>query len=302
MVATETLLAGALAVLVGALTALHKEPWSPWHGVAATAIAFPVAEDLVGFIQIAPLIGRPTVLDPLSAGQLARIPVRTLRNNLGIPALGLALVALAGAVPVAKRHLKPLWPGWPEFKQELTLGWALAPLIILAEATALALLAGPASFLQTGDESALFANATWRHVLLLSLVPALAEEIYYRGLLQGLLEHLYPSKIALHGAILTQGLLFGLAHGGYTTLAHVLGPLLFGTAMGYLRSMGGLGACVIAHASANLLYFSIDPGAGSTTLQAAVLLLGTTGLLALWFARRTLRARLRSGPRMQPPP
>lgn len=297
MVQTQTILAAALALAAGLLPATRWERWTPWHGLAAAAILHPALDNLLGFIRIAPLVVQPTVLPPLTSEQLARIPWRITRNLLTVPVLGFTLLALLGAAPLVKRYLKTLYPNHDAFKTDLTIGWALVPIIFLAEATALILLAGPAAFLQTGDETARFANATWQNVAMLSLIPALVEEAYYRGLLQGLLEDLLPHRIALHGAILLQGTIFGLAHGGFGTLSHILGPLLFGLAMGYLRTYSGLGACIVLHAAVNLLYFSLDPGAGSPQLIIAATIGGASGLIALAALRNTLIARLRAGPR-----
>lgn len=297
MVAVETVLAVALAATVGLVPMVLWSRWGAYHALAAGVIAFPVMESLVGFVQVAPLIGRPTTLRPYTTEQLAELPWRIAEDTLAVPAVGLALVALVGGATVVRQHVEALWPGGRGARQQLALGWTIVPLIVLAEAVALALLAGPASFLQTGDESALFANATWQHVLLLSLVPGLVEEIYYRGLLQGLIERLVPEAWEVWGAIGIQAVLFGLAHGGYATLSHLLGPLVFGLGMGYLRATVGLGACIVGHVGVNLFYFSVDPGAGSLELQLAVAAVVIVGLVGLYLAWRTLIARVRAGPR-----
>lgn len=298
MVAAETILAGALAALVGLLPAARWPRWTPLAGLAAGAIFFPVFEDLIGFLRIAPLITRPTTLDPYTVRQLAELPWRLARDTLTVPILGLGAVALLGGAGIARRHLRAFWPGWRGLGRQVGLGWATVPVVIGAEAVALILLAGPASFLNTGNEAALFANATWEHVILLSLVPGIVEEIYYRGLVQGLLEKMLPARFAIWGAIGIQGVLFAVAHAGFANLAHVLGPLAFGLGMGYLRGTLGLGACVVAHAGVNLFYFSVDPGAGSPELQVAAAVLAVLGTAVLWLARRTLAARIRAGPRL----
>jgi membrane protease YdiL (CAAX protease family) len=302
MPSPATLLAGTLAVLVGALPAARWERWGPWHALAAAVVAYPVLEDLVAFARVASTITQPTTLEPYTPRQLAELPWRLARGTLGVPALGLAGIALAGGVEAARRRVAGVWRGVRAHATEVGLGVALLPAVVAAEGLALLALQGPASVLQTGDEAALFANATWANVVLFSLVPALVEEAYYRGLLQGLVEELLPSRVALHGAVAVQAVLFGLAHGGYGNLAHLLGPLAFGLAMGYVRTMGGLGACAVAHAGVNLLYFSVDPGAGSLGLQAAVAVATLVGVVTLIWLRGTLRARWRAGPRPVNPP
>lgn len=297
MVSAATILAAALAATLGLLPAARWERYTPWHGVAAAFILFPVLEDLVGFVQTAPLITQPTTLKPYTLEQLARLPWSITRDTLGPPVVGLSLVAVLGGLDVVRDHLARLPTRWAAWRSQLNLGWTTVPIVVGAEAIAIALLQGPASFLTTGDESALFANAGLEHVLLLSIVPAVVEELYYRGLLQGLLEQVGPARGRVWFAIGVQGVLFGVAHGGYANLAHLLGPLVFGLGMGYLRSTVGVGACVVAHAAVNLFYFSIDPGAGSTGLQVGVAAVSLIGLVGLWLARRTLWARIRAGPK-----
>lgn len=297
MAPVETILAGALAALVGLLPSARWSRWTALHGVAAAVVLFPVMEDLVGFLRVAPLLTRPTTLEPYTVQQLVELPWRIARDTLTVPVIGLGAVAVAGGWTVARGYLRELWGGARRARQELLLGWTIVPIVVIAEAAALALLAGPASFLATGDESALFANATWQHVALLSLVPGIVEEIYYRGLLQGLLERLAPSRWQVWGAIVAQAILFAIAHAGFTNIAHVIGPLVFGLGMGYLRATVGLGACIVAHAGVNLFYFSVDPGAGSIELQLAVAAVSIVGLVGLYLARRTLLARVRAGPR-----
>lgn len=296
MAPVETILAGALAALVGLIPAARWPRWTALHGIAAAVILFPVMEDLVGFLRVAPLLTRPTTLRPYTVEQLVELPWRIARDTLTVPLVGLGAVALVGGATIARGHARMIWRGTRHLGRELMLGWTIVPIIVVAEAAALALLAGPASFLATGDESALFANATWQHVALLSLVPAVVEEVYYRGLIQGLIERLAPQGWQVWGAIGVQAVLFALAHAGFTNIAHVVGPLVFGLGMGYLRTTVGLGACVIAHAGVNLFYFSVDPGAGSPELQLAVLAVSIVGLAGLYLARRTLIARVRAGP------
>lgn len=297
MVAVEAVLAGAIAATVGFLLVARSGTIGPLHGFAISFVLFPVLEDLVGFVRVAPLITRPTTLEPYTVTQLVELPWRIARDTLGPPVVGLALVALFGGAVIAREHVAAIPSRWAPWRRQLGYGWALVPIVVGAEAVVLLLLQGPASFLKTGDESALFANAGIEHVILLSLVPAVVEELYYRGMLQSVIERFAPEWGRVWTAIGVQGVLFGVAHGGYANLAHLLGPLIFGLGMGYVRSTVGVGACVVAHAAVNLLYFSVDPGAGSVELQAVVAVLTLAGMVALWLSRRTFLARLRAGPR-----
>lgn len=293
----ETLLAAALALSAALAAGWVSEQLHLALTVALAAIFYPAAESLVGFVDVARLVGQPTTLKALTPAQLARLPWNILEDTLVVPLAGLGIAAALGARREAWAYLSPFARRARAWVPELSVGWAAIPVIVGAEAGALALLEGPASFLQTADESALFANATLVHVVLLSLTPAFVEELYYRNLLQGALEQLWPGKHAVWAALGIQAVVFGLAHGGYTSIAHILGPLVFGLGMGLLRTVAGLGACMVGHAGVNLFYFAIDPGAGSPVLLASVAVLTVVGLVVLGVLWPTIRARFRAGPK-----
>lgn len=297
MSALDVVAAATLAWLLAFAPRLKWQTWSIHHHVAAAAILYPAMRASLSFIDLAPLLGQFTVLRPYSVAQLDRIPWRIAERNLTIPFLGLGLVALLGSARVARRHAAVALRPWSAWRGELGRGAAVVPLFVIAEAVGLALLAGPAAFLNTGDESALFANATLYHVLLLSLVPGFVEELYYRGLLQGTLSMVFTGRRGAWLAIAVQGVIFGVAHAGFTTFAHLIGPLLFGLAMGYVRATLGLGACMVCHASVNLFYFSVDPGAGSDILLVLVGALVLAGLVVLATRAKHIWARARGGPR-----
>lgn len=292
----EPLAAVTLAWVIGFLPMLRYPRWTWLHGLAAAALLYPALRASVDLIELAPLIGRFTVLQPYPPEVFPRIAQRIVERNLGWPLVGLGAVAVLGGAAIARNHLRPLARAGAHWRRELWLGLAIAPLFVLAEGVALLWLAGPGSFLQTGDESALFANATWWHVALLCIVPAFAEELYYRGLLQGLFDQLLPGPRGAWWAIGLQGLVFGLAHAGFLTVSHILGPLLFGLAMGYVRSVVGLGATMVCHASVNLFFFAVDPGAGSALLLGAAALVTVVGLGVLAFEARTLLGLVKVGP------
>ncbi len=292
----ETLVAAAAAGLLAVLPRAIWPRWGPLHMLAAAFILFPSTENLIDFIEVAPLIGRYTELQPYPVAVLNELPLRILRRNLLIPLVGLGLVGLLGGRAVLRGYERPVRRSSGTWRRDLWLGLGLIPLVILGELGALFLLEGPLQVLQTGDESALFANATLIHVAALSLAPAIGEELYYRGLLQGALEQALPGSHRAWLAIGIQGLIFGLAHGGFATISHLLGPLIFGTAMGLVRSTIGLGACMALHAAVNLAYFSVDPGAGGLGLQVATAVLVLVGLGVLWYERRTYVGLLRDGP------
>ncbi len=298
----ETLVAVAAAGVLAALPRAIWPGWSPLHMLAAAFILYPSAENLLDFIELAPLVGRYTELQPYSIQTLNELPLRILRRNLLIPLIGLGLVGILGGRRVLQGYARPVRRSPGTWGRDLWLGLGLVPLVVIGQLGALMLLQGPLQVLQTGDESALFANATLLHVIALCLAPAIGEELYYRGLLQGVLEQALPGGHRVWLAIGIQGLVFAVAHAGFTTVSHLVGPLIFGTAMGLVRSTVGLGSCMVLHAAVNLGYFSVDPGAGGLGLQIATATLVLAGLAVLWYEKRTYLGLLRDGPENQASP
>jgi membrane protease YdiL (CAAX protease family) len=293
---SQAILVALVAALVGLAVRARWRNVSVAGVIALAAVAYPAVESVVDFLHVVDLIGRPTTLRALTREELLRIPRNVLENNLLVPAAGIGLAWLLGSREATWPTVNALDQRVTAWGRQLWLGVGAVPVVVVAEAGALFLLAGPGSVLNTADETALFANATPGIVALLCLVPALAEEIYYRGMLQSVLERVGPHATPWF-AIGAQAVVFGVAHGSYTSIAHVLGPLVFGLGMGYLRSTVGLGASIVAHAGVNLFYFAVDPGAGSALLLAAT---GAAVLAGAWVLYRSwpvVWARLRAGPK-----
>jgi membrane protease YdiL (CAAX protease family) len=95
---------------------------------------------------------------------------------------------------------------------------------------------------------------SWTVVLILAvIVPGIVEELMFRGLIQGAMEH----SGARLSAILLPALAFALFHADPLFL---LAPLGAGLLLGYLRaSTGSVFAAVVAHVSLNLTLVAIRP-------------------------------------------
>ena len=84
--------------------------------------------------------------------------------------------------------------------------------------------------------AALLANLSWPLALFIALVAGVAEEIFFRGVLQ--------RWIGIWG----QGIVFGLTHAGYGTIDQIVFPFLLGIAFGYIVKRGhGLWMAIAAH-------------------------------------------------------
>ena len=114
---------------------------------------------------------------------------------------------------------------------------------LMALATGGALLEGT-----TYDAVSWFGGAPgWLLVLALALLPALVEELFFRGALLSGLE-----KWGQGAAILVSSLCFALVHG---SAANFLGPLVAGLLFGYLTVItGSLWPAVVGHLCNNLVY------------------------------------------------
>ncbi len=114
---------------------------------------------------------------------------------------------------------------------------------LMALATGGALLEGT-----TYDAVSRFGGAPgWLLVLALALLPALVEELFFRGALLSGLE-----KWGQGAAILVSSLCFALVHG---SAANFFGPLVAGLLFGYLTVItGSLWPAVVGHLCNNLVY------------------------------------------------
>ena len=83
---------------------------------------------------------------------------------------------------------------------------------------------------------ALLDNLNWPLAFFIALVAGVAEEIFFRGVLQ--------RWIGVWG----QGIVFGLTHAGYGTVDQILFPFILGIAFGFMVKRGyGLWMAIGAH-------------------------------------------------------
>ncbi len=257
-------------------------PWTPrWGWTQHTGLAlvlYPFVRMGVGVALTFHLLGQYTVLQPYAWAELWMKVLRHSLHYLVVPGLGLLLVAKR--VPLIHQPLRGTRRAVGEAlerarltlvqpaDEELLHGLALfLPLLIAYLAAMAALLLFLQDLLVTGDESQLWANLTIPLILALSTVAAVTEEWLFRGLLQRTL----AQRVPIAGAIALQAVFFGFTHSGYGTWAHVLGPILFGLAAGWVAHRLGLITAMVLHAEVNILFFSVDPAVVAHTPEAMVL-------------------------------
>lgn len=280
-------------------------PWTPkwdWtQHVGLALVLYPFVRMAVGVALTFHLLGQYTVLEPYAYLELWRKVLRHTLHYLVVPGLGLLLATkrlpllhqplrdtpAAVASALRKVHLRLVQPP----KRELLHGLALfLPLLLAYLAAMMSLLLFLQDLLVTGDESQLWANLTIPLILALSIVAAVTEEWLFRGLLQRTLARAVP----VPGAILLQAVFFGFTHTGYGTWAHVLGPVLFGLAAGWVTHRLGLLTAMALHAEVNILFFSVDPAVVAHVPQALALpaLLLAANAVAAWHTGLTPYRRL----------
>lgn len=303
----RTLLAATLA-WAGAWAVRGSRPrwrWTQHLGLAL--VLYPLVRAAVGAALAAPLVVRPTVARALTRPELWGAALDPIRDDLLVPLAGLLLVTrnvpgLHRPPGEARRALASAWEAaalgpWDRTRDGALAGLALFGPLAAAFLAALALRGTVlGQTLLTGDESRVFAHVTVPLALALSVGPALGEEFLFRGLLLSGLTRVARLPVALG----LQAVFFGAIHAGYGTLAHVVAPAAFGLALGWVALRVGLGAAVVLHAEANLLFFASEMAA--EPLQAALLVV-PVGLLSLAALARVGLAPLREllqagGPRV----
>lgn len=262
LLATTSACAIFVTVVVAIRTALAGE-----RSTEAITQAALEAVDSVPFLWVSLVVSQLTLLAGVAlACRWLRVPAR---ERLGFVPPGLSLVdslalGLATAVPFA-------------------LGLGAATLASLALGTTEDSLLGLERMWLEGGR---VGSVLW--VLLIALLPGLAEEFLYRGLLQrGLLQRWSPAA-----AILTSTLLFALVHGELPAIVFIVPVGLWFGVVAWRT--GSVWPTILMHAGMNGLWTAAmmtwhRQPASQPMLTACGWVLLALGLVALPFAIRTLR-------------
>ncbi|MEA3190203.1 MAG: Type prenyl endopeptidase Rce1-like [Thermoplasmata archaeon] len=269
-----------------------------WQAAGVGLMTVPAWQTLLAVLPdlALPFVGSPVPFRPLDTQQQSSRYIVPALRVLGPLGAGFLLWA-RGRDPGLWRHLSarrlaghlratgvPLGAGEAPSAR---LGLAAFPVLALANLALLWLTAG----LSNSDESRLDANITLYHVLMISAVAAVGEELLYRGLVQTGLWHALKrihAGGAMAVAITLQAALFGFAHAGYQNLQHFLFAALFGLLSGVVAWRFGLWAAIMLHFLIDLYAFGL--GLDELRPFLGALLLGLAGFTALAVAR-SARAR-----------
>lgn len=283
--------AWALAAIVA--LALRSTGRPKHVAAAAWFLAVPPSQSLLVFLDSIEVLRDPSsVLSAISPRRLSRIFSRSLLADIGYAGVGLAILVSGG-----KRSNWAAWRpgsaarwlqarGWPTGGRSemasLRIGLLLFPLVLVAAWGVNLILYGTLPELRNGDESSVWNHMTLYHAILISLAAGVGEEIWYRGIYQTLLARVMP----VSAAIVLQALLFGFAHAGYGTWAHVLGPALFGLLAGVVAWRFGLWAAIVLHTLADVAAFGFEATRNQPWVGPLLLSLLLANLLVslLWLA------------------
>lgn len=217
---------------------------------------------LPGFVTLSAIGLLLTVVAALSLGWLTSLEqFGDLNANMPVLKLMQALLQLTGMAQLA--YLLALGTGSARRELALTtprldaLGWALLLLFVVACVPALSAFTLPSEWVAewgsfgqwaTGQEDEIeqmllrfLAGDLWVNLIVIALVPALAEELLFRGWIQGSLARVLP----ISAAIWITAAIFSAIH------LQVIGfvpRLLLGAGFGYLRwRTGSIWPAVFAH-------------------------------------------------------
>lgn len=153
-----------------------------------------------------------------------------------------ALLVVGFAVR-GRERLRTLWrPHWLDRRSSLRLLGAVTGAALVVHGYFMLLQALGAPFVRYSDDFIAAGWPTWSIYVMVSVVPAVFEEIEFRGVIQGSFDQLFSAEQAL----VMQAVLFSAAH---------LSPLAFpshfilGFTLGYVRNQtGSLYAGIVLHA------------------------------------------------------
>lgn len=256
-----------------------------WHQALAAGLwAVPLIDTFWGIVNsLSVLLDPESVLQPISERGLWLITGRKLVTDLGYLTLG-AMVAASGGTWRGFVDAPGRLAGWIARSgvplgageaRSASIGFALFPLLLFATIGADLATRG-LDVIRNGQESDVWVHMTVWHALLLAASAAFGEELVYRGVLQTALAKIAP----MWAAITLQAVLFGFAHSGYGTWAHLLAALAFGLFSGFVAWRWGLWAAIVVHFLIDV--FAWGPFAAREHPWFGTLLLAILGASLVW--------------------
>ncbi len=256
-------------------------------GIGIAFLSLPLWAPVLGFLHSIPeLASTTTVLRPRSTYQLSSSYIRGLLWDIGYMGFGFLLWAgVPSSLADWARRLQNAGfrIRWSEHKDALA-GFLFFPAVLIGSwIINVVVYAQPA--LANGDETSIWDNMTPYHAVMISATAAFTEELAYRVLALSVaawaLARLGASRsMALAGAVVLQALLFGIAHSGFGTWAHIIVPLFFGLFAGVVVVYFGVWAAIVFHFLIDIYAFGIHAAGNEPWFWNALWVLLLTNLVA----------------------
>lgn len=287
------------AVGAAVYAALARPHWTRAAGMALMTVPLWIAA--WGFVNSIPALADPgSFIPPRSRYRLSSSYVRSLLIDIGYLGAGFLLWTAKQGWPrrvadIAAR-LRGAGLTWgPSEAQSAWIGWLWLPGLLAGTWLLDLFVSNQVPQLINGDESRVWENMTVFHAVMISAAAAMTEELVYRVLAlllaAALLRRLGArGQTALWGAVVLQAVLFGLAHGGYGTLYHVIGPTLFGLIAGVAAVRFGIWSAIALHFLIDLYVFGAYAAQNAPWVWYALwTLLAANVAMTLWSGSATVR-------------
>lgn len=286
--ADRLLASWALAITTAVLLRLSGRRWHIAAGIAVMTV--PLWLTVLAYVNTIQVLADPNSrLASYSTRALSSIWTRSVFIDVGYLLVGAVVWASGGT-------WKGLWDTGPRRiaatvrgagltqdggeGRSILAGLLLFPVFLVVTAMVDSFVYGR-SGLVNGDESSVWAAMTPYYMLMISLAAGIGEELVYRGVLMVAAAALLrrtgmPRPAVAVIAVSLQAIVFGMAHAGYGTLAHVILPTLFGLAAGAIAYRFGLWAAIVLHTLVDVFAFGGDAALNAPWVETV--LLGFLGL------------------------
>jgi hypothetical protein len=281
-----------------------------WRAAGLGIMSVPLWIAVWGFVNSIPRLADPQSFIPArSRYDLSTNYMRSLLIDLGYLGTGFLAWTARDGIPASARglavRLHDAVAVTVRRRGEASgaaAGWVWFPVVLGVTIALDFVVRNQTPQLINGDESQVWKNMTLYHAGLVSAAAAVTEELVYRALLltlavRALARAGLPASAAAAGGVVAQAVLFGLAHGGYGTIIHVLGPFLFGIVAGAATLRYGIWSAIALHFLIDFYIFATYAVPSMPWLAVALWILllanvATTVLVAgRWVARRAAAPR-----------
>lgn len=254
----------------------------PWHKAIGFALmTWPLWLSCWGFVNTIEFVLNPnSEFRAYTEFELTNIATRGLARKVGYVAAGAIIYTKAWNAEsfgdIKTRLPKIPMGAWTKTEATSAIAGILIFPFLLAVTIGLNWILYQTPALANGNEENVWMNMTVLLNLGISFQAGFGEELLYRAvLLIGLMRFL-----PIWAAVAIQALIFGIAHGGYGTWAHILLPAGFAVFAGIAVWYTGFWSIVVVHFLIDVYAFSADMHNHhfDVVLEAALVVMGAASL------------------------